>query len=264
MSGNFSLRLVSWLAALGLVALPIVGVVNGWFAADRWPFRQLRIDAQFTRVNAEQVRAAVAGSLERGFFAVDLDEVRRSVEQLPWIEAAEVRKRWPDLIEVRAIERRAVAVWDDRRLVSTEAELFRVPGESAPEGLPQLAGPEGRVAEVLGFYHEALEALGGTGLQVDGVALSGRGSWMLSLASGARIVLGREAPAARLQRFIESLPRIEPMRGASFVRADLRYANGFAIEWRPPEPVLPPPPAPAAPPSVQPPPPPSPPPESPA
>jgi len=111
-SGSAPLRLVSWVAALGLVALPIVGVVNGWFAADRWPFRQLKIDAEFTRVSAEQVRSAVAGSLERGFFAVDLDEVRRAVEELPWIEAAEVRKRWPDLIEVRAIERRAVAVWN--------------------------------------------------------------------------------------------------------------------------------------------------------
>ena len=253
MSVGAPLRLVSWVAALGLVALPIVGVVNGWFAADRWPFRQLKIDAEFTRVSAEQVRAAVAASLERGFFAVDLDEVRREVEQLPWIEAAEVRKRWPDLIEVRVVERRAVAVWGDRRLVSARAELFRVPGGSAPAGLPQLAGPDTRVAEVLDFYRDTQTALGGTGMQVEAATLSGRGSWMLTLASGGQIVIGREAPAARLQRFIEALPRIEPIANAQFERVDLRYANGFAVHWRPQAPPVPPSDDPAVDPSVEPP-----------
>ena len=57
-AGGVMLRFAGWLLALALVALPVVGVVNGWFAADRWPFRQLRIDATFERVNAEQVRAA--------------------------------------------------------------------------------------------------------------------------------------------------------------------------------------------------------------
>ena len=253
MSG-FAFRLAAWIAALALVALPIVGLVNGWFAADRWPFRRLEVQAEFSRVSAEQLRAAITRELELGFFAVDLDAVRESVEALPWVESAVVRKRWPDQLELRVVERRAAAVWGDARLVSTAGELFAVPGEVAPDGLPRLAGPEDRAFEVLEFHAAARSAMAGSGHAVAGAALSSRGSWSLALDNGARIVIGREAPHERLARFVETLPRIAAAPDALWVRADLRYANGYAIEWRVPEPPTPAPPSPQ-PPALSPPPP---------
>ena len=97
MSGAFPLKLVAWGVALTLVALPILGVLNGWFAAERWPVRYLKVDAEFNHVSAEQIRAATAAHLGTGFFALDLDRVRASVAALPWVERVEVRKRWPAL-----------------------------------------------------------------------------------------------------------------------------------------------------------------------
>ncbi|MGH8125951.1 MAG: cell division protein FtsQ/DivIB, partial [Rhodanobacteraceae bacterium] len=43
MKGIVSLRLAAWLIALTLVALPVVGVLQGWFASDRWPVRELQL-----------------------------------------------------------------------------------------------------------------------------------------------------------------------------------------------------------------------------
>jgi cell division protein FtsQ len=231
-STSLPLKLTAWAIALGLVALPVVGVMNGWFASDRWPFRQLKVDAEFQRINAEQVRAAVAPHIGVGFFAVNLDDVRESLEALPWIETVQVRKRWPDLLEIALVERRPVAVWGDARLVSESGALFEVPGEAAPEGMPRLVGPDARVADVLEFWRNTDKWLDGSGLSVAGVTLSGRGSWSLDLSSGAQLVIGREAPEARLARFIEMLPRLEAPVNAYWAKADLRYANGFALEWR--------------------------------
>ena len=235
MSG-FLLRLAAWLAAIALVALPIVGLVNGWFAAGRWPFRALDVEAEFERVSAEQLRAAIAPHVTAGFFAVDLARVRRAVESLPWVESAQVRKRWPDRLELRVVEREAAAVWGDDRLVSTAGELFAVPGEVAPDGLPRLAGPEDRARDVLEFWRRARESLAGSGLVAAGAALSHRGSWSLALDNGALVVIGRESPEARLERFVDTLPRLGNPDGAVWVRADLRYANGYALAWRTPEP----------------------------
>ncbi len=230
-AGGIGLRLVAWLAALAVVALPVVGVVNGWFASDRWPFKQLRVDATFERVNAEQVRSAVAPHLGSGFFAVNLGAVRHAVEQVPWVESVEVRKRWPDLLEVRVVERRAEAVWGDQRLVSSNGELFAVPGATAPEGLPVLDGPDTRVNEVLEFHRTAVALLAGSSQRPVSVRLSRRGAWSLGLASGAVLEIGRTEPRERLQRFVAALARIASP--VSLLRADLRYANGFAIEWQP-------------------------------
>ncbi|HET7844755.1 MAG TPA: cell division protein FtsQ/DivIB [Xanthomonadales bacterium] len=235
--GGIAMNIAAWLAALALVALPLVGVMNGWFASDRWPFRQLKIDAEFRHVNADQVRAAAAPQLARGFFAVDLGVVRAAIEQVPWVERAEVRKHWPDLLEVRLVEREAVAVWGDHRLVSRTGELFAVPGNTAPEGLPSLGGPDDRVAEVLDFHGRINVALRGSGLQASGLALSPRGGWTAQLANGAEVVIGREQPEQRFARFVAALPRLEPGALAQLARADLRYANGFALRLQ--EPVAP-------------------------
>ena len=73
----------------------VVGVMQGWFAAGRWPVTQLKVEAEFAHVSAEQIRSAVLPSLGKGFFATDLEDVRppftdpqagcRIVGQLFWL-----------------------------------------------------------------------------------------------------------------------------------------------------------------------------------
>ena len=51
-----SIRLVAWCLAIALVALPVVGVLRGWFAAARWPVSQLTVQAEFKHVTPAEVR----------------------------------------------------------------------------------------------------------------------------------------------------------------------------------------------------------------
>ena len=55
---------------------------------------------------------------QRGFFAVDLEAAQTAVAHLPWVERAEVRKRWPDVLEVQVIEHMPFARWGADRLLS--------------------------------------------------------------------------------------------------------------------------------------------------
>jgi cell division protein FtsQ len=231
MTSRLLLKSLAWGIALTLVLLPVVGVLNGWFAAERWPVRYLKVDAEFNHVSAEQIRAATAAQLGIGFFALDLDRVRASVAALPWVERVEVRKRWPDTLELRVIEREPFARWGEDRLIGRDGTLFSAPGANAIEGLPRLAGPDDALDDVIAFYQRGVRLFAGTGLGVAGVTLSARGSWTLLLSSGAEVEIGRERTDERLQRFVDVLPRVAAGHAGGFERADLRYANGFAIRW---------------------------------
>ena len=224
-------RLVAWCLAIGLIALPIVGVLRGWFASDRWPVTQLTVQAEFKHVSPDDIRAAVAPRLGKGFFALDLDAVQKAVAGIPWVESVEASKRWPDTLILRIYERQPFAQWNDNQLISRQGLVFSAPG-IAGSGLPELHGPDTRLAEVVSFYTDVQKAFAGTHLQITGVSLTERGSWSLTTSTGAQIVLGdRDQAGRRLQRFLNVYPQLMAGHADGFAYADLRYTNGFAVRW---------------------------------
>lgn len=225
------LRLLAWILALALVALPVVAVVNGWVGVAQFPLRTLRVQGQLQRVDEVRLRATVLPYARRGFFAVPLDRIQAAVGALPWVERADVRKHWPDVLEVRISEHRPFARWGEDRLLSEQGRIFPAKGIKVPRGLPLLDGPESRVAEVVALYNQARERLANAG-GVRGVALDKRGSWSIALHDGTEVVLGRDDPEARLERFAPLLPRLVAQHpGQRLARADLRYTNGFSLTW---------------------------------
>ena len=226
-------RIAAWVIALALIAAPIIAALNGWFADDRWPVRRLVVQGRFVHVDEGAVRKAVAGHVSGGFFAVELDQVRGAVEALPWVASAEVRKYWPDRIAVRIVERVPIARWHGDRLLASDGAIFSASAEDLPADLPRLQGPDARAAEVWAQYQAARTRLAALGLSVVATRIDDRGAWSVVAADGAEFALGREQPMPRLDRFVAAIARLPEVDIARIARADLRFANGFAVVWRP-------------------------------
>lgn len=225
------LQVSTWALAVALVALPVVAVLNGWIGSDRWPLRTLRVNDGLERVDAARLREALLPHAQAGFFAVRLDEAQAVIARLPWVEHAEVRKHWPDVLEVRIVEHRPFARWGDDRLLSEQGKLFPAAGMEVPAGLPLLQGPDARVPDVVALYNESREAFAAGGHTVASLALDSRDSWSLRLGNGIDVVLGSQEARLRLKRFARVLPQLLSRDTRTLARADLRYTNGFALEW---------------------------------
>jgi cell division protein FtsQ len=225
------LRVLAWVLAVSLVVAPVVAVVNGWVGTERWPLRVLRVHGQFERVDEAKLRETVLPYARGGFFAVDLAGARAAVAALPWVERAEVRKRWPDVLEVRVVEHVPFAHWGGARVLSERGLLFPARGIDMPEGLPRLQGPDARVRDVVALYNEARTMFTVAGSELEVVSLDRRGSWTLRLAGGTEVVVGRQDARPRLARFARAMPGLVAGRGEPLARADLRYTNGFALVW---------------------------------
>jgi cell division protein FtsQ len=230
---NAMLRLLGWLLAVALVALPVVAVLNGWIGVERWPLTKLRATGEFDRVDTARLRATLLPYAQRGFFAVDLEAAQAAVSKLPWVERAEVRKRWPDVLEVYVTEHRPFARWGSDRLLSEQGRLFAAENVDVPAGLPQLGGPVTRIGDVVALYNDAAALFAPTGTPVRAVELDPRGSWTLALDNGTQVVVGRTEARARLGRFVRLMPQLLAQPTQRLVRADLRYTNGFALTWQP-------------------------------
>ena len=229
---NALLRIAAWTLALCLVVAPVFAVFNGWIGGSRWPMRHLLVTGEFRQVSDLRVRRVVLPRVQHGFFAVDLDRLRADLRALPWVKSVEVRKRWPDRLEVTIVEYRPLARWGEGRMLSEHGELFPAP-RGLGRQLPLFIGPDARATEMIAFHAASRPLFLGSGLQVREVRLSARGSWSLLLSDGTDVEVGRSDMQHRLQRFSRLLPRLTNSEPRRLARADLRYTNGFALVWGP-------------------------------
>jgi cell division protein FtsQ len=198
-----------------------------------FPLRVIQISGDARHVGYDDVAKALDGRLSGTFFTLDLDSVRGMFETIPWVRRAEVRRRWPDRLEIVIEEHRPLARWGslaDARLVNVNGELFS--GRTTAE-LPVFGGPSGSEREVAKAFAQYRELLAPIGLEPREVVLSARYAWHLKLSNGLSVQLGRdsdkELASNRLSRFIEVYPRTLARLSRRLDYVDLRYPNGFAL-----------------------------------
>ncbi|PJJ98803.1 cell division protein FtsQ [Lysobacteraceae bacterium NML75-0749] len=226
-------RILGIVLAIAVIALPVVAVMQGWLGAERFALTRLQVTSEFRHVNAAQLQQTLKPYAAQGFFAVRLKEAQQAVEQLPWVEQAEISKQWPDVLKVKIVEHRPFALWDEDWLLSERGNLYprAVMGDALPAGLPQLGGDRHRVQEVVTLYNLSRQLFAAAGLDVTGLRLDARGSWSIHFDNGLEVMVGRHDAELRIRRFAQLLPQLIAPPGKTLQRADLRYANGFALRW---------------------------------
>jgi len=223
------------LYALAAAALIYAGV-HWVMHSPLLPLRHLALQGELTHVTREQAQGVARASAAGTFLSIDLDAVRRAFESLPWVRKVDVRRLWPDRIEVSIEEHVALARWGAdtqvRRLVNTYGEVFD--GE-LPETvrLPQFAGPGGSAQEVTRRYAAFRQTLAPLQFEPQQVLLSPRYAWRLRLSNGLTLELGRdqlkEPVLQRLARFVAFYAQTLGSLNRRLEYVDLRYSSGFAL-----------------------------------
>lgn len=227
---------VSDLLLVAAAAALLVAVAVWSTRLPLFPLREVAVMHELQEVRRSEIERSLSGLLRGNFFSVNLEALRQSVEKLPWVRHAEVRRQWPGRVEIRIEEHQPAARWGDgaAQLLNTYGEVFAA-SMSRETHLPLLTGPAGSSADVLRHYEMFAQTLRPTGRRPELVALSPRLAWLLKLEDGMQIELGREQAKApislRLQRFVEYYPTMSDARRARPVAVDMRYPNGFALRF---------------------------------
>lgn len=221
-----------------LAAAGVTWISMGMLARDQWPIRWLEVRGAFERVSAEQIRTRLEPLVADSFFTIDLGAVRAATRDLDWVAEVQVRKQWPDTVQVTVHEFTPLAHWTGDRLLAAGGLAFEVPGAREFQGLPWLEGPDGTEEQVYRTWQAFNEELFRVGLEIERIRLDRRGAWYLELDNGTRVHIGRENADERLQRLVASWPELGKLNEKAPMNVDLRYANGFAVRWPEPPPAV--------------------------
>lgn len=224
--------------ASGSVAVTLVGLglMVHWMSDPlQWPVRNVQVQGQFRYLQPETVQAAVEPLSASGFFAMQVSEIQEHVQQLPWVDQVSVRRVWPDRLDIAVIEQQPVARWKSASFLNRRAEAF-VPGAGEDlSGLVVLDGPDGYQERMLAMYARLQQLLQPLQLKLAALTLDARRAWSMRLDNGLEFEIGRKEPEQRVARFVDAYPAIRATGQQAPKRVDLRYSNGFALQWRPVE-----------------------------
>jgi cell division protein FtsQ len=233
-----ALRVVGWCLAVLLIAaalLPLLPRLGGAQAA-----LTLAVSGELRRIDADAVREAVAGRLNRDFYELDLGAVKAAVEALPWVARARVERAWPAAVRVHVWEHRAVARWGERALVSDTDVVFTPDTIDADlAALPRLEGPVGQQAVVRGAFEALRQQLDDTPFVPARLVQNARGEWTAYTADGLELRLGRGQPTDAVGLLAGPVRSALEGRLQEVTYVDLHYINGFAVGWREPGPDAP-------------------------
>ena len=214
--------------ARAAAALAVIGVLataswQGYRAVLEQPVKRVVFAGDLDRLpqaDLEALSQAVQRAERPG-----LEAVREAARKVPWVRDATVRRRFPDIVEIRFHAHEALARWNDRALVSKAGEVFEAQDAS---DLPVFRGPDGAAPALVAEYPAFVAAFAPLGGKVKEVRLSARGAWEVRLDTGLAVGLGRGEWLARAQRFVAAWPKLTDEARATRY-ADLRYPNGFAL-----------------------------------
>lgn len=239
----FDVRLMNWVASalfLG-VALAALGSVALWVARHpSWTLGRIVVDGEVEHQNEVAFRATLAPQLRGSFLTLDLQEVKRLFESVPWVRQAVVKREFPNRLHVTLQEHDAAAWWGEAgsgKLVNRQGLVFEAdPDESQTGAWPELLGPEDRSESVYALYRQLQPVLKPLQQDISRLELDASGHWRATLTGGTEIELGRGESTellARVRQFSATLPElIARYGGRGLESADLRYPNGYAVRMR--------------------------------
>ncbi len=230
------LNLVADLLVLFVILSLLYALAMWLLARPYFQVSDVRVLTPSANVTVAQLEYVARSSVTGNFFTVNLEKVRIDLEKLPWVDRAEVRRQWPDTLEIRLREHQAVAYWasadsDEMHLVNQRGEIFVA---SSNLNMPVFSGPVGSAPFLLQRHREYVDKLAAIGREPKSLSLSARHAWELRLDNGMLLLLGRDAGGVsvseRLARFVKTWPQAsEKLNNEPMLVADLRYRTGYAL-----------------------------------
>lgn len=117
-----------------------------------WGVDDITIEGRI-RTAKEDVFRVVEEEKDVNILEVDINKIRRRVEELPWVKKAIVSRRYfPNVIHISIIEKKVKSIWqyqkefypidEDGKIIETEyvpqADILQIIGEGAPDEINKL------------------------------------------------------------------------------------------------------------------------------
>lgn len=234
------IKIAKWISLFFFLLL-IYGLQDSYFKLKAWltdeqslPLTFLILTGEMQHVSSDDVRSVLKKQKDRlNFFTLEIAEIQKQIEDMPWVYSASIRKQWPNTIKIHIVEQSIMAIWNDKMLLNRGGEIIEASPESVSGQYIALYGEDEFAKQVLQTYLEVEQLLKVNKFKIASLSNDKRNSSNIILENGIALRLGKEQKLDRIQRFLSVFPLIENKYDINTIDyLDLRYDTGIAIGWK--------------------------------
>lgn len=194
-----------------------------WF-----PITQVSVNGVVEHEDKTAIQTMVLEDLKAGFFNVDLDRIVTLVKDRNWVAESTVRRVWPNSIDIVIREHQAVAVWNNKQLLSSNGEIFNANNVQSFKSFPHLTGKNEQAKQVLLAYSQIEQQLSNHNMTVVTLDNKKIDELKVQFNTGLRALFSFNDKDRQIQRF-KGLVAQDFINQQHIKVIDMRYNNGFSV-----------------------------------
>ena len=169
---------------------------------------------------------------DKSFFNIKIIDLKKEIENVDWVRLADVRRVYPDEIEIHIIEHVPVAIWNDELYLNSFGNIFSA--SSIDTKLPKIYSIEGRSNTVFKYFIKFSENLLKNNIYYSIIKIeeNSRRSLTIKLSSNIIIYLGSDDISNKIDTFFKAYNSLNSSDLTKIRYIDMRYSNGFAVGWK--------------------------------
>ncbi|WP_296203582.1 cell division protein FtsQ/DivIB [Psychrobacter sp. UBA3962] len=168
------------------------------------------------------------------FFTAILPELKDSAMQQDWISQVDIERKWGEGIVITALPREAIARFGSEHLIDSQSKVYKPVSESEllQPGLIMLQGDADQSTLIMQQMQQVNQWFAPLEMQVEDLVLTPRMTWAIKFNNGMRIIVDNEHTSQKLMNLSQLLQNQLADKKENIAAADLRYKNGFVIDWK--------------------------------
>jgi len=225
----------AWMKSTAVLLLMIcsVGLLMAWLdKPTTMPIKQVRIEGSLNYITHDEISQSLSQLVQTGYFSMDADAIIKKVTAIEWVDKAQVRRVWPDMLVLSLQEQQAVAVWNETALLNPRGDIFQPEFGAALLALPHLSGIDNDSKKLLDEQEKINRSIDSTGVSIKRLNLAEHGSWSAVMSNGIKIKAGNQRPDQKISKSLILLASLEGNLIEQIELIDLRYPNGMAVSWK--------------------------------
>jgi len=210
-----------------------IAIMTPYYLAesDIMPIEKIRMQGAFKQLDIAAVKSQLESYLGQGFFSVDIQSLQQKIHQQPWIKSVSIQRVWPGELSVTIHEKKALARWDKRHLLSSNGVVFEAAGKDF-DSLPLVTGFIGESASLLQQFQQLQSRFSVLGLTISELRKDRKDALFLKLNNHLLLRFGSDNIELKIKHFLSVYPVVIQPNLAAIKAIDFRYSNGFAIAWK--------------------------------